>query len=79
MITKETTEEQITNSLQEIKKILKEHITDVKTSIALMESKSKPYSDYLNSIPSYQLDFYYGKSYVIRTLIDEIKEIQTNK
>lgn len=79
MITKETTEDKIIESLEEIKKILKEHITDVKASIALMQSKTKPYEDYLNSLPSVQLDFHYGKSYAIRTLMDEIKDIQVNK
>lgn len=77
MITKEKTEEKIIESLEGIKKVLKEHITDVQALIALTQSKTKPYEDYLNSLPSVQLDFHYGKSYAIRSLIDEIKEIQT--
>lgn len=76
MITKETTEEKIIESLEEIKKILEEHVTDVKATIALMQSKIKPYEDYLHSLPSGQIDFHYGKSYAIRTLIDKIKEMQ---
>lgn len=79
MITKETTEDKIIESLEEIKKILTQHITDVQVSIALMQSKIKPYEDYLDSLSSVQMDFHYGNSYAIRTLIDEIKSIQTNK
>jgi signal transduction histidine kinase len=78
MITKETTEEKIIESLKEIKKIMTEHITDVQASIALMQSKTKPFEDYLHSLPSVQLDFHYGNSYAVRTLIDEIKAIQVN-
>ncbi len=79
MFTKETTQGKIVESLEEIKKIMVEHIADVKISIASMEAKIQPYQDFLNSLPSTQLEFHYGNSFKIRTLMDEIKNIQANK
>lgn len=79
MITKESIRESdIIESLEQIKKISEASIANVKNLIADMQNKIKPHEDFLDSIPTEQMNFYYGKSYKIRTLIDEIKELEVN-
>ncbi|AZA87128.1 hypothetical protein EG349_10190 [Chryseobacterium shandongense] len=78
MHTKETTEKKVIESLKEIKSVMEEHIADVQATITKMNSKIKPHEDFLNGLPTGEMEFYYGKSYEVRMLIDGIKAIQIN-
>lgn len=77
MSTQKTTEETIIESLESVKKIMIDHIADIKGRIELMNLTLQPFEEYLNSIPKDQMDFIYGKSFAVRTLVDEIKAIHT--
>ena len=78
MIAKGNTEDKIINALEKMLGILETKTPEVKKLIENISVEIKPYEDYLDSIPSYEFEFHYGKSFQIRTLIDSIKNFKTN-
>ncbi len=75
---KVNTEQQIIEALEKILAIMEKRSKEVKVLIAKMESETKPFEEYLHTLPKSEFEFYYGKSYKVRELIDGIKEFTNN-
>lgn len=75
---KGNTEQQIIEALEKILAIMEKRSKEVKALIAKMESETKPFEEYLNALPKGEFEFYYGKSFKVRQLIDGIKEFTNN-